>query len=1104
MTSTCCANRSGCVRSSATCRRISASTRASPRSPWLDPERIGPFRPGDYLGAFAGFGVPTLLLVSACCFALATLTRSLAWIYVGAVLLVVGYFVMRGLLRDPQYDTWTALIDPFGRAAISKATKYWTAFERNERLPPLAGLVLANRLAWSGIAVALFAAACLRFRFADRGAPAAVRAALPPPELVPGTVPDAAPRAPAASRGRGAAIHQAWALTRVEVAAILRSPAFLVLLGIGMLNVGASLWFSGRVYDGDVLPVTRLMVGTLLGAFPLFAIIIAIYYGGEIVWRDRERRTHEIIDATAAPDWAHLVPKLAAVSLALVAAFVVAVLAAIIVQLLKGYARFELAHYLAWFVAPGVLFAVELAVLSVFVQTLAPTKQVGWFVMLVYLIASIALNAAGYEHNLYAYGGTPDMPLSDFNGASRFWIGAAWFGVYWLAFAVALAIVALALWRRGVTVELVPRLGRLGARLHGGSGQVLATSLAIWVALGSWIFYNTNVLNRYETKPEHERWLADYERALLPYESVPQPRIVAVRLDVDLHPRDIRAAIGGRYTIENRTGAPLGELHLRWMRPLALDVVELTGSRLEREYPDFDYRIYRLDPPMAPGERRTLAFSATLQQRGFSNSAPLTRLVDNGTFLDSFRIAPLIGMGREELLTDRGKRRKYGLPPDLRLPALDDDAARGANMIRRDSDWVDADITVTTDADQTPIAPGMTVSDSTRDGRRTARFRTDAPINHYFSIQSARYAVARDRWRDADLAIYYTPGHDLNVRRMLDAMKASLELLSREFSPYQFKQARILEFPAYATFAESFANTIPYSESIGFIFDYRGDPEKIDMVTYVTAHEIAHQWWGHQVVPADQQGEGMLTESFAQYSALLVMERMYGREHVRKFLKYELDRYLRSRGGEVVEEVPLARVEHQPYIYYQKGALAMYWLKEIVGEDVVNATLRDLIARYAFKPAPYPNTRDFIALLRARAGAANDAVITDLFERITLYDARVVDARATRRADGRYDVHVQVDARKLYADGAGHETESALAEPFEIGVFSGEPGKRGFDAGSVLHLERSAVKSGAQAFDFVVDREPKFAGIDPFNKRIDRNSDDNLAPVATGPTPAGH
>src|SRR5471032_1492294 len=103
----------------------------------------------------------------------------------------------------------------------------------------------------------------------------------------------------------------------------------------------------------------------------------------------------------------------------------------------------------------------------------------------------------------------------------------------------------------------------------------------------------------------------------------------------------------------------------------------------------------------------------------------------------------------------------------------------------------------------------------------------------------------------------------------------------------------------------------------------------------------------------------MLVETFAQYSALIMMEQVYGKDQVRRFLKYELDHYLRSRGGAVLEELPLNRVEDQDYIYYRKGSLVMYWAKEALGEEVVDRAMRKMLAKFAFKGAPYPNTTNF-------------------------------------------------------------------------------------------------------------------------------------------------
>ena len=1059
--------------------------------PWLDTEKIGPFVPAHYLYSLFVFGLPTLLVVSATFFALATATRSMMWTYVGAVALLVLYFVSRGLLRDPQFDTIAALADPFGLSALTITTKYWTAAERNAQLPPLAGLLLFNRVIWLGVAAAMFALAWRLFRFETRSSGLAARtepaAEVGAPRARSGPLP--APRADAATRRA-----QLWALAKFDMAFVFRSPAFFVLLFIGVLNSGGSLWFTGEWYGSGSYPATRLMVQTLQGAFTLMPIIIAIFYAGELVWRDRERRVHEIVDATAAPDWAHLVPKIVAIAGVLAATSAVGMLTGMAVQLAKGYTRLEPGAYLLWFWLPTVISALQLAVLAVFVQVLVPQKFIGWGVMLLYIVASVALGTAGFEHVLYNFGSATPVPLSDMNGMARFWVGQVWMQALWGAFSLVLAVLAYGLWRRGTTLALRPRLRALPRRLRGGALALGGLGLVSWLGLSGFVFYNTNVLNTYQPQVDRDAWLAQAERELLPFEQLPQPRITAVTLDVQLYPREARAVTTGSYRVVNRTREPIAELHLGLPERLKLDRFEMPGATLKKQYPNFPYRIYTLQPALQPGEVRNINFTTTLHERGFPNGAPLTRIVANGSFLNNAEITPNLGMSRDGLLTDRAKRRKHGLPPDLRPPTLEDESGRARSVFRADSDWVDADITITTDADQTPIAPGQTVSDTVRDGRRTVRFKPDAPINHFFSIQSARYEVRRDKAGAVDLAVYFHPGHGYNVDRMLAAMKASLALFEAQFSPFQFKQARILEFPSYADFAQSFANTIPYSENIGFLTKL-GKPEKIDVVTYVTAHEIAHQWWGHQLVPGHQQGATMLVESLAQYSALLVMEKMVGPEQMRRFLKYELDRYLRGRGGEVVEELPLARVENQPYIHYQKGSLVMYWLKEAVGEPAVNRALAALLKQFAFKEAPYPNTLDFLGLLRAEAGPQHDALITDLFEKITLLDMKARNAKATKRADGKFELSFEVEGKKLYADGKGRETEAPLEEAFDIGVFDAEPGKAGFNAQSVLLFERRVFKTGRQIVTVVVEREPRWVGVDPYNKRIDRNSDDNLARV---------
>ena len=1068
--------------------------------PWLDPETLGAFNLGHYAYTYLLICVPTLFVVGAGFFAVATATRSMMWTYVAVIAFLMLYLVTVNFFSRPEYLTLVALVDPFGLGAYEEATRYWTAADRNTRLPDFAGLIVWNRVIWIGVAFALLGVAWALYSSRTKGSrmPAA---RTQPDDPSDATAPSAA-RAAAGPIARPTADGKAgwnalWALTRFDIAAAIRSPAFIVLLGIGFVNSMGSLWFADELYGNTIHPVTRSMIEALLGSFTIIPLVIAIYYAGELVWRDRERRMHEIVDATPAPDWAFMVPKVIAISLVLFGTLAASALAAIAVQALKGYFDFELGKYFAWYVLPWTATVVLYAVLAVFMQTLVPHKVVGWMLMLVFIVASITLDRLGFENNLYQYAGTPSTPLSDMNGQGDFGRFAWWFCAYWAAGATVLAVIAYALWRRGVGAPLVKRMQLAPRRISGTAAALMTVALLAMGGLGAWIYCNTKVLNPYLTTLDRECQQADYEKALIGYEAVPQPRITDVTLDVALYPEEPRAVVHGKFIVQNRTGQPLDHVHVRWQRPFRITALDVEGGKLEQDYVDHDYRIYRYEQPLAPMESRTITFEGVREQRGFRNLQNEQRIVDNGTFLDNTEIAPALGMSRDGLLQDRAKRRKYGLPPELRPAKLEDESARQFNGLRRDSDWVNADITVSTSADQVPVAPGYKVSDATANGRRTIRYRSDAPIQNFFSVQSARYAVATDRWQDVDLAVYHDPAHGYNVERMHTAMKASLDYFTAHFSPFQFRQVRILEFPAYADFAQSFANTIPYSEGIGFIVDYR-DPEKIDMVTYITAHEVGHQWWGHQVISADQQGGTFIVESLAQYSALMVMEQMYGPEQIRKFLMYELDRYLRQRGGEVLEELPLDRVENQPYIHYQKGGLALYLLKDQIGADRVNAALRGLIDEFAFKPTPYANPTDLIKRFREQAGPDRQQLITDLFERITLYDVRVVEAKSTQRKDGRWDVTLEVEARKLYADGKGKETEAPMAETLDVGLFTVEPGRAGYDKSSVIAVERMPVRSGRQTLRLVSAQQPKFAGVDPFNKWIDRNSDDNLQPVDGG------
>jgi ABC-2 type transport system permease protein len=243
------------------------------------------------------------------------------------------------------------------------------------------------------------------------------------------------------------------------------------------------------------------------------------------------------------------------------------------------------------------------------------------------------------------------------------------------------------------------------------------------------------------------------------------------------------------------------------------------------------------------------------------------------------------------------------------------------------------------------------------------------------------------------------------------------------------------------------------------------------------------------------QGGTLTSETLAQYSALMVMKKLYGPDQIRRFLKYELDNYLSARKGEVVEELPLVRVENQQYIHYRKGSLAMYLLQERLGEAAVNRALARFDARFRFKGAPYLRSVDLIEEFRSEAKTSEQQqLISDLFERVTLYDLKVIEASTRKSANG-WSTTLTVAADKFYANGKGAETKAKLAEAIEVGLFSARPGLGSFSMRDVVLIKREPLKNGSQRITLASKTKPSFAGVDPYNFYVDRNSDDNVRAV---------
>lgn len=841
----------------------------------------------------------------------------------------------------------------------------------------------------------------------------------------------------------------------------------------------------------SALPVTYTMIEVIRAGLYLYLLIVIVFYTGVLVWKERESKLDEIYDALPHSTWISYTAKLLVMLCIIILVLFADTLMAIANQAMAGYDRFQFGLYFTeLFLISFSVFAC-FTVLALFIHVVSPNKYIGYILFIVIAIANFfAWGAVGVQSHLLRFATYPGYTYSDLTGFAPYASALGWFAGYWMLFCVVLSCVAVLFWQRGRERGFFSRIKIATSRFHGKMRLAAVATMFVWIGVGGWVFYNTKVVNSYQSEDEINELRSTYEKDFSDLENLAQPRITKIRHDIEIYPKKRGLIFKGDQTIVNQTDQPIEKLVINLADEYETEL-EIENATLAEEHEELNLQIYRFSPPMAPGTEANMKYTVSWFAEGFENSVSNLSLVQNGTFFNN-SIAPSIGYQPNLELTNENDRKEFGLGEPELMPPLDREnmRARSNTYISNSSDWVDVETYISTSDDQIAIAPGSLIDKSQKDGRRHFHYKVDHPSLNFYSFVSADYKVESREWNGVDIEVYYHHEHPWNVQNMLLSVRDSLEYCSKNFGPYKHKQARIIEFPRTSSFAQAYPGTMPYSEGIGFIADIK-DEDDIDMVFYVVAHEMAHQWWAHQVIGANMRGATVLSETLAQYSSLMVMEKRFGRDIMRKFLKYEMNSYLRSRGRELLKELPLQEVgSTQSYVHYRKGSVVMYQLKEMIGEEKVNLALKSLVDKFGYKSGPYPTSLDLIDALREQTPEHLHYLLVDLFEDITLFENRVEEASCRKLENGKYEVTFVANCAKFKADEKGKQTETEINDWVEIGAFA-KP-ESGTEYGKTLHRERVRISDSSTTHSFVVDEVPALVGVDPFLMLIDRTPDDNM------------
>jgi len=1062
---------------------------------FLEDKYSGPYQFGSYFLPIMLIIIPNLLLMGSILFALATLTRKMTATYLAGVAFLAVYAIIGVQLHRMDNETLKVLLDPFGITALTVYSKFWTVSDMNNFLMPINVVFLLNRIIWLFVGIIILWYTYHKFKFVAFLEKKKKRLAIisDKTELVDY---DQNPPEISLQTTKFFTFSQCIIISWKDFKRIVLHPAFLILTVLALSEIIANFRGGLGNQTGRMYPFTSWYLRQTIHIW-IYMLPMTIFFGGMLVWKEKDYRTDEIINTLPIPNWFSYTNKLMTLTGIYILYLGLTILAGVVAQVfIHDFTDIELALYIKHLFGVDFFIFLHMAIVVLFIQNLSPNKYIGFFLSALYFAADLIIfQVFGYENILFRYGRVPDFIYSNLNGFGHFGQSILWYTIYWLFFGAIVAWFTILLWRKTNENSIRLRLNFVLSKISKTQISGISILLIMFVITGLFIGYNKYVLNPYFSEYDEREMCANYEKKFSKYANVVQPTIIDINLNVDLNPKDRTVNIKGEYVLFNRHGQSIKELYVNlndWnlsnLNPLEFDRTITKNLHAE----EFGFRIFQLEKPLQHGDTMTLNFEYDIIAEGFTENQPKNEIVENGTclVLSSFssKYFPIIGYNvNMELLRDK-YRKEFDLPEKADAPRMSD-ADRSIAIFELSRPNYEAIISTSTD--QTVITGGHLINEWQEDNRNYFHFKTDTIIENEIAILSGRYDVVREHYKDVNVEVYFHPKHNYNITSIIDGLKDSYDYGNKYFSKYPYQDLRIVEIPNYMRegAARHFPTTFIWIESEGFITRYEeGD---IDIVYGIAAHENAHHWWAGIVTPAFAEGAFMLTETMCQYVMATLTEKKFGKNIGRDYRKRDMKSYLRHRKHDTEGEKSLIESSvRQSYIGYKKSTVVMYALQDYLGEDSVGIALGRIVEKYGYRLDTFALASDLIEEFYNVTPDSLKYLVDDLFLNITLYENKINGANYKKMKDDQYIVELDIETIKYYSDSVGNQSVAPLNDYIYVALMDEE--------GEEFYYEKHLFKEKNNNIQIITNQIPAKAGIDPFLVLIDREMENNVCEVEKG------
>ncbi|MFS4429198.1 M1 family aminopeptidase [Chryseobacterium sp. S90] len=887
-----------------------------------------------YLYPLLIFGLINSLFICSFLFLISFIVRKKLLVVVGGLLLYVFYMVILLFSNSPfmagslpqslETQRFSALIDPFGLSAYFMQARDLSSHQKNIQMVPFTGYLLFNRILFILISVGFLFLSLRLFSFSNLSGKKVKASGI----IQPLSETNRSEYSTVSANFGGLSSFQAvFSFVKTDLTYLFKSiavPAVSILL---LFCVGMEMY--AEIEKGIRLPQkyagSGLMATTISENFHLLGLLISVYFLNDIFWRSRTSGFFLIENSTYFSK-----NKLTGhfISICLLLFFFTGILIAqgIVFQAAYQYFHIDWKAYLGVFLFntfPLMLFSG----LILLINDRIPNKFIALGVsILAVFVLSGPVSGKIISYPLFRIFSDFKGTYSDFNG----------YGIYEKAFAQRLLF----------GTAIICTLWMFNHLIRSKKISVVSSILSILLLI-SGIFAGIFFMKGYIPDNEDQNLLssAEYEKNLRKYENLPQPDITDVTTEIKLYPSENAYQIVGKYTLTNQTDQPINKILVNFNEDLKLESAALTSGP-ETMNIDKNTTEIVLKQAILPGKTAFLNFNLSYQWFAVNRHQSFNAIIEDGSFMRISRYYPTIGYQKDYEIQDEKQRSQFklGKLTELKKP-------EAPEVVKKD--FINLNMTVSTEGNQTAIGTGDLVKKWTKSGRNYFEYKA-GQIPFRFAVSSANYEIKSEHYKGITINIFYHQKHFENADHLLENAKFTLEYCQQNFGKYPF---RTINFAEISSFTRGFAATAYPSavfmpEDMIFHANIQAD-KKQDVINELAGHELSHLWWGNsQINPDDREGALMLTETLAMYTEMMLYKKMHGKEKMMERIKVHEQIYDNEKG--LSENVPIYRATGDaPHISYSKGAAAMVELSNLIGEENVNTALKSFLNsnQYPKKPS---------------------------------------------------------------------------------------------------------------------------------------------------------